>query len=80
MRKFGDYLREKIKKDPDFAARYDLLKEKAAVVKEIIENEECTLPAALVRSTGGITYFVLDKPAASLLSGHTLVQNLLITS
>ena len=37
MRKVDGYLKEKMKKDPDFAARYDLLKEKAAVVKEIIE-------------------------------------------
>ena len=37
MRRVDDYIKEKIKKDPDFKARYDLIKEKAAVVKKIIE-------------------------------------------
>ena len=37
MRKVDDYIKEKMKKDPDFKARYDLIKEKAAVVKKIIE-------------------------------------------
>lgn len=37
MRKVDDYIKEKIKKDPDFKARYDLIKEKAAVMKKIIE-------------------------------------------
>ena len=36
MRKVDDYIKEKIKKHPDFKARYDLLMEKAAVVKKII--------------------------------------------
>jgi len=36
MRKVDDYIKEKIKKDPDFKARYDLIKEKAAVVKKIV--------------------------------------------
>ena len=37
MRKVDDYIKEKIKRNPDFKARYDLLMEKAAVVKKIIE-------------------------------------------
>lgn len=37
MRKVDDYIKEKIKRNPDFEARYDLIMEKAAVVKEIIE-------------------------------------------
>ena len=37
MRKVDDYIKEKIKNDPDFKARYDLIKEKVAVVKKIIE-------------------------------------------
>ena len=36
MRKVDDYIKEKIKRNPDFKARYDLLMEKAAVVKKII--------------------------------------------
>jgi len=37
MRKVDDYIKEKIKNDPDFKVRYDLIKEKVAVVKKIIE-------------------------------------------
>ena len=36
MRKVDDYIKEKIKRNPDFKVRYDLLMEKAAVVKKII--------------------------------------------
>ncbi len=36
MRKVDDYIKEKIKRNPDFKACYDLLMEKAAVVKKII--------------------------------------------
>lgn len=36
MRKVDGYIKEKIKRNPDFKARYDLLMEKAAVVKKII--------------------------------------------
>jgi DNA-binding XRE family transcriptional regulator len=36
MRKVDDYIKEKMKKNPDFKARYDLIKEKTAVVKKII--------------------------------------------
>jgi len=37
MRKVDDYIKEKLKRNPDFKARYDLIKEKVAVVKKIIE-------------------------------------------
>jgi len=36
MRKVDDYIKEKLKRNPDFKARYDLLMEKAAVVKKVI--------------------------------------------
>jgi DNA-binding XRE family transcriptional regulator len=36
MRKVDDYIKEKMKKNPNFKARYDLLMEKAAVAKKII--------------------------------------------
>jgi len=36
MRKVDDYIKEKLRRNPDFKARYDLLMEKAAVVKKII--------------------------------------------
>jgi len=37
MRKVDDYIKKKIKRNPDFKVRYDLLMEKAVVVKKIIE-------------------------------------------
>jgi len=37
MRKVDDYIKEKIKKSPEFKVRYDLLMEKTAVAKKIIE-------------------------------------------
>jgi len=36
MRKVDDYIKEKLKKHPDFKARHGLLMEKAVVVKKII--------------------------------------------
>ena len=37
MRKVDDYIKEKMKKDPEFATRYNFIMEKAAVVKEIFK-------------------------------------------
>ncbi len=37
MKKVDDYIKEKIRKNPDFKIRYNLSKEKASVVKKIIE-------------------------------------------
>ncbi len=36
MKKVDDYIKEKIKRNPDFKARYNLIMEKSAVVKKII--------------------------------------------
>ena len=36
MRKVNDYIKERLKRNPDFKARYDLIMEKAVVVKKII--------------------------------------------
>ena len=41
---------------------------KTDVLKEIIENKDSTLPAALVKPTQGTVLFLLDQAAASLLS------------
>jgi 6-phosphogluconolactonase len=41
---------------------------KAAVLKEIIENKDSKLPAALVNPTQGTVLFFIDQAAASLLS------------
>jgi 6-phosphogluconolactonase len=44
-------------------------KSKAVVLKDIIENRDSTLPAALVKPTQGTVLFLIDQAAASLLSG-----------
>ena len=43
---------------------------KAAVIKEIIEDNERMLPAAQVRPVQGTVLFVMDKGAASRLSSR----------
>jgi 6-phosphogluconolactonase len=47
-------------------------KRKAPVMKEILEEKDCSLPAAQVRPVKGSLLFVLDEGAAALLSERTL--------
>jgi 6-phosphogluconolactonase len=44
-------------------------KDKAFVIKEIIESKNSALPAALVKPTHGTVLFLIDQAAASLLFG-----------
>ena len=43
-------------------------KSKAAVLKEIIEDKDSALPAALVKPAQGTVLFLIDQPASSLLT------------
>ena len=45
-------------------------KSKAAVLKEIIEDKDSTLPAAQVQPARGTVFFLMDQGAASLLSNR----------
>ena len=47
---------------------------KARVLKEIVENKKSSLPASRVHPKQGVVYFVIDKRAASLLSGRKMGQ------
>ena len=47
---------------------------KAEVMKEIIENKQGSLPVSRVHPKQGMVYFVIDKQAASLLSGRKMVR------
>ena len=47
---------------------------KARVLKEIVENKKSSLPASRVHPKQGVVYFVIDKQAASLLSGRKMGQ------
>jgi 6-phosphogluconolactonase len=47
---------------------------KARVLKEIVENKKSSLPASRVHPKQGMVYFMIDQPAASLLSGRRMGQ------
>jgi 6-phosphogluconolactonase len=47
---------------------------KAKVIKQIVEKEKSWLPASHVHLKQGVVYFIIDKGAASLLSGRKMGQ------
>jgi DNA-binding XRE family transcriptional regulator len=62
MRKVDDYIKEKIKRNPDFEARYNLTMEKAAVVKEIVEYRiQHNLSQAQLAKEIGVTQQYISK-------------------
>ena len=78
MRKVDDYLKEKMKKDPDFAARYDLLKEKAVVVKEIIGYRiRHKLSQAELAKEIGVTQQYISKIEEGEFSNLDTIENVL---
>lgn len=78
MRKVDDYLKEKMKKDPDFAARYALLKEKAAVVKEIIEYRlRHKLSQEQLAKEIGVTQQYISKIEEGEFSNLDTIENVL---
>ena len=78
MRKVDDYIKEKMKRDPDFKARYDLLKEKAAVVKEIIEYRiRHDLSQAQLAKEIGVTQQYISKIEDGEFSNLDAIENIL---
>ena len=49
-------------------------RDKAKVLKEIVEDKKSSLPVSHVHLKQGMVYFLIDKPAASLLSGRKMAQ------
>jgi 6-phosphogluconolactonase len=49
-------------------------KAKAKVMKEILEGQQGSLPVSRVKPRHGMIYFLIDKPAASLLPGREMGQ------
>jgi 6-phosphogluconolactonase len=47
---------------------------KARALKEIVEDKKSSLPVSHVHLKQGMVYFLIDKPAASLLSGRKMAQ------
>ncbi len=78
MRKVDDYIKEKIKKNPDFKARYDLIKEKAAVVKTIIEYRiRHNLSQERLAREIGVTQQYISKIEEGEFSNLDTIENVL---
>ena len=78
MRKVDDYIKEKMKKDPSFKERYDLIKEKAAVVKEIVEYRiRHNLSQAQLAIQIGVTQQYISKIEEGEFSNLDTIENVL---
>ncbi|MBU4343405.1 MAG: helix-turn-helix domain-containing protein [Candidatus Omnitrophica bacterium] len=78
MRKVDDYIKEKMKEYPDFKAHYDLIKEKAAVVKEIIEYRiRHDLSQAQLAKEIGVTQQYISKIEEGEFSNLDTIENIL---
>ncbi len=78
MRKVDDYIKEKMKKDPGFKGRYDLIREKAAVVKEIIEYRiRHNVSQAQLAKHIGVTQQYISKIEEGEFSNLDTIENVL---
>ncbi len=78
MRKVDDYIKEKMKKTPNFKPRYDLISQKAAVVKKIIEYRiKHNLSQAELAEEIGVTQQYISKIEEGEFSNLSTVENIL---
>ena len=78
MRKVDDYIKEKLKRNPDFKARYDLLMEKAAVVKKIIAYRiQHKLSQGRLAEEIGVTQQYISKIEEGEFSNLDAIENIL---
>lgn len=78
MKKVDDYIKEKLKKNPDFKARYNLLTEKAAVVKKIIEYRlRHKLSQEQLAEEIGVTQQYISKIEEGEFSNLDAIENIL---
>ena len=78
MRKVDDYIKEKMKKNPGFKERYDLIREKAAVVKEIIEYRiRHNVSQAQLAEQIGVTQQYISKIEEGEFSNLDTIENVL---
>lgn len=78
MRKVDDYIKEKMKKSPGFKERYDLIREKAAVVKEIIEYRiRHNVSQAQLAEQIGVTQQYISKIEEGEFSNLDTIENVL---
>ncbi len=78
MRKVDDYIKEKMKRNPDFKAHYDLLMEKTAVVKKIIEYRlRHKLSQAQLAKELGVTQQYISKIEEGEFFNLDTIENIL---
>ncbi len=78
MRKVDDYIKERIKKDPGFKTRYDLIKQKAAVAKTIVAYRiKHNLSQAGLAEKIGVTQQYISKIEEGEFSNLNTVENIL---
>lgn len=78
MKKIDDYIKEKIKKNPDFKARYNLLMEKAVVVKKIIAYRiRHKLSQEQLAKELGVTQQYISKIEEGEFSNLDAIENIL---
>lgn len=78
MRKVDDYIKEKMKRDPDFKGRYDLIKEKTAVVKKIIGYRiRHKLSQTQLAKEIGVTQQYISKIEEGEFSNLDTIENIL---
>ncbi len=78
MRKVDDYIKEKMKRNPDFKAHYDLLMEKTAVVKKIIEYRiRHKLSQEQLAKELGVTQQYISKIEEGEFSNLDTIENIL---
>ncbi len=78
MRKVDDYIKEKIKRNPDFKARYDLLMEKVVVVKKIIAYRiRHKLSQEQLAKELGVTQQYISKIEEGEFSNLDAIENIL---
>ena len=78
MRKVDDYIKEKIKRNPGFKARYDLIKEKVAVVKKIIAYRiRHNLSQEQLAKEIGVTQQYISKIEEGEFSNLDTIENVL---
>ena len=78
MRKVDDYIKEKLKRNPNFKARYGLLMDKAAVVKKIIADRiRHKLSQEQLAEEIGVTQQYISKIEEGEFSNLDAIENIL---
>ncbi len=78
MKKVDDYIKEKMKKDPHFKSRYDLIMQKVEIAKKVIEYRmKYNLSQAQLAKEMGVTQQYISKIEEGEFSNLDTVENIL---